>query len=279
MIKPYRPILAIVLVISLAFLSCQKISNDNGDLVARVYNRYLTKNELAKLFPVSLMENDSLRVVEAYIDRWVRDQLILYQAEKEIKDKTEINQLVEKYRSSLVLLQYENMIIENEMDTVISQNEMQDYYQLYKDQYILSSPILKGIIFKIPKDDETDNKIKTLKKLKDKELSQWCIENNKFCITNPDNWYSLSDILGLLPNALAEKGSWKKNTRYETDFEEIKYMLYIEEFYDTKEIPPISYVANQAKQVILHQRRQNLIDQYNNEIYESHKKSTNVEIY
>jgi hypothetical protein len=260
-------------------VSCQKISNDDGDLVARVYNRYLTKSELSKLFPASMIENDSLRVVESYIDRWVRDQLILYQAEKELEDMTEINQLVEKYRSSLILLQYENMIIENEMDTIIGQIEMQKYYEQYKDQYVLSSPILKGYVFKIPVREETNEMIKAIKKIKDTEFNRLCFENAKNCIANPDSWYFLSDILGLLPNDLVEKSTWKKDTRYESVFEDFHYILYIKEFYDSKEIPPFSYVANQAKQVILHQRRQNLVDQYNNEIYESHKKSSNVEIY
>lgn len=264
---------------ALVFGACNKVTNEDGEFVARVYNRYLTKSELAKLFPASMIENDSLRVVESYIDRWVRDQLILYQAEKELADMSEINQLVEKYRSSLILLQYENMIIEREMDTIISQNEMQQYYDKYKDQYILSGPILKGVILKIPESDDTKSLIAELKKSKDKELTKWCIDHANFCITNPNNWYQLSDVYGLLPKAMTERSTWKKDTRYETLFEGIKFILYIEDFYDSNEIPPLSYVSNQARQVLLHQRRQNLVDQYNNEIYESHKKSTNVEIY
>lgn len=276
---PYRLIFILLFSFNFLLISCQKISNEDGDLVARVYSSYLTKSELSKLFPASMIENDSLRVVESYIDRWVRDHLILYQAEKELEDITEINQLVEKYRSSLILLQYENMIIEKVMDTIISEEEMQNYYEKYKNQYVLSSPILKGLVFKIPAGQDSEKAMKTINKLKDNELKKWGLENTGYCITNPNNWYLLSDILGLLPISMVKKSVWKKDTRYETVFEETNYILYIEDYYDINDIPPFSFVANQAKQVILHQRRQNLVEQYNNEIYESHKKSRNVEIY
>lgn len=259
--------------------ACQPKANTENGLVATVFNKSLSLDDLEKLFPKSMIENDSLKVVHSFIDRWVKDQLILYQAERELSDQIEIDQLVEKYKSSLILLQYENKIIEENLDTLIVEQELLEYYEANKDQYVLANPIIKGFLIKIPVDDSSESITKDLKKLKPVDLSNWCKRNSNYCMIKPNSWYFISDIVGLLPSSFTKSGSMKEGTTYEEEFNDLKYILQIEEYFDKNEVPPYSYVVQQAKQVLLHQRRQNLLNQYKNEVYNSYKNNPNVSIY
>jgi hypothetical protein len=260
-------------------LSCDQQENPEEGLVAKVFSKTLSRDDIDNSFPGTDMENDSLNVINTFVDRWVKDQLILHHAEQELSDLDEINTLVQNYRSSLILLQYENKIIEEKLDTTISKNELQQYYDTYKDQYVLATPIIRGLLLKIPESENTNDLFRDLSKMDRDELQGFCERNDKYCLVTLGKWHFISDIIGLVPNSLTSSGSWRKGNKYQSDHEGYRYILYIEEYFKKNEVPPISYVVPQARQVILHQRRQNLLDEYKEEVYQSFKNNPNVIIY
>ncbi len=73
---------------------------------------------------------DSISIVKSYIDNWVREELILAQAEYNlpVEVETEIDQDVSEYRASRVVYAYERELIREKLDTVISDAEIEKYY-------------------------------------------------------------------------------------------------------------------------------------------------------
>ena len=65
---------------------------------------------------------------KAFIDSWIRRQLIIHQAESNI-DKSELNfsKELEEYRNSLIIYKYETMLVEKKLDTVITDAEIEKY--------------------------------------------------------------------------------------------------------------------------------------------------------
>ncbi|HNM26364.1 MAG TPA: hypothetical protein PKL15_13075, partial [Saprospiraceae bacterium] len=135
--------------LALALLHC-----GNGDApakaddkpLAKVYNKSLYSSELEGVVPEGTPPADSALIVSAYIQRWLRDQLLMYEAERNIPKDLNIDNLVRDYRASLVRFNFEQQIIAEKLDSTVSEAELQAYYENNKDQFQLESTILKCLV-------------------------------------------------------------------------------------------------------------------------------------
>jgi len=119
------------LVFLLVFASCQNLKNGNGDrIVATIYDKTLYQSDLQSVLYEGISVNDSLVRTKAFIDNWIRRQLVIHQAEKNI-DKSELDFIrqIEDYRSSLIIYKYESQLIEQNLDTVVSDEEIAKYME------------------------------------------------------------------------------------------------------------------------------------------------------
>ncbi|HDP54753.1 MAG TPA: hypothetical protein ENN24_03600, partial [Bacteroidetes bacterium] len=85
----------------LLFVSgCINPTENNGVPIARVYDKFLYANEVEDIFPENVSQNDSIQLLMAYADRWVRKQLLLNRAEKNLNDaQKNVTKQIEDYRS------------------------------------------------------------------------------------------------------------------------------------------------------------------------------------
>lgn len=79
---------------------------------------------------------DSAEVAKNYIDNWIKRQLILQVAEKYLTaEQLDIERRVQDYKESLIIYSYENELIQQKLDTVVSQDEIEAYYQQYEENF------------------------------------------------------------------------------------------------------------------------------------------------
>lgn len=123
--------LAIGLMLVLALFSCQKSQNGNDeDIVATVYDKTLYQSDLHNVVYEGITLHDSIVRTRAFIDNWIRRQLIIHQAENNIKkSELDFSQQVEDYRNSLIIYKYESMLIDQNLDTVVSEEEINQYIE------------------------------------------------------------------------------------------------------------------------------------------------------
>jgi hypothetical protein len=97
-------------VLIVTFLSCQFISGGGkeGKPIASIYDKVLYYEEVEPLFPENLNAQDSSAFIHSYIDKWLRDQVIIIEAEKYVAQDINIDRLVDNYRASLLTYNYEN---------------------------------------------------------------------------------------------------------------------------------------------------------------------------
>ena len=119
------------LICFLALVSCQNSKNGNGDkIVATVYDKVLYRSDLQSVLYDGISVNDSLVRTKAFIDNWIRRQLLIHQAENNIeKSELDFSKQLEDYRNSLIIYKYESMLIEQNLDTVVSEKEIADYIE------------------------------------------------------------------------------------------------------------------------------------------------------
>lgn len=120
---------AIGLMLVLALVSCQNSGNGKNDKpVAAIYDKVLYQSDLQDILYDGISVNDSIVRTKAFIDNWIRRQLLIHQAENNL-DKSELDCLkeIEDYRNSLIIYKYESLLISQNLDTLVSDEEIEKY--------------------------------------------------------------------------------------------------------------------------------------------------------
>jgi glucan-binding YG repeat protein len=151
--RNWQVVLSVILMVSLTQCSSNADKNNKSDvLLARAYDKSLYLSQLEGVVPEGIRGQDSLMRIYAYAYQWVNDQLLMYEAERNIPKNIDIDQLVRDYRASLVKHNYEEHIIVQKLDTVVTEREQEAFYNENRDQFQLESTILKCLFLKMPND-------------------------------------------------------------------------------------------------------------------------------
>lgn len=123
--------LLIGLVAVLAMVSCQNNRNGSGDrVIATIYDKTLYQSDLQSVMYEGISANDSIVKAKAFIDNWIRRQLLIHQAESNIdKSELDFSRQIEDYRNSLIIYKYETLLIEQNLDTVVTDAEIAKYIE------------------------------------------------------------------------------------------------------------------------------------------------------
>ncbi len=68
---------------------------------------------------------DSSLIINAYVERWIRETLLLLEAERNIPSDLNIDKLVRDYRASLVRHSYEQFLVEQLLDSTVTKAELE----------------------------------------------------------------------------------------------------------------------------------------------------------
>ena len=116
------------------------------EAVARVNDKYLLKSDIIDAIPEGTLKSDSLVVVSNFIDKWVRKQLMLAKAEEALsEEQKDVEKQLEEYRSSLLIYSYRQKLLQQKMDTVVTDDQIQEYYESNIDNFILSAEVVRAI--------------------------------------------------------------------------------------------------------------------------------------
>jgi hypothetical protein len=276
---------AVLTVLTLVLLNWH-CGNDNapkaGDkLLAQVYNKNLYRSELEGIVPDGTPPDDSALIVSAYTQRWVREQLLMYEAERNIPKDLNIDKLVRDYRASLVRYNFEEQIIAQKLDSTVNETELKTFYENNKDQFQLESTILKCQLLKIPPQAPQSelNKLWYSRSESDQtKLENFAKQWATFAMLDREKWYKLDEIAAFLPKGTLTSdnvGSRREGTLSDGDF---RYYYRVLETVQGKTTAPFDYVREQASKVILHRRKQQLLDKWKEDLYQKELRRENVKI-
>ncbi len=131
---------------------CCDLKNSKDEYVlAKVNNEILLRSELLQKIPTyQFTLSDSAQVISNYTQQWVQERILLQEAyrlqihrKKEVLNR--INELTEDY-----ILQASKDYITKELnqDVTVSLDEARDYYQEYKDNFLLEERFIRFRFFK-----------------------------------------------------------------------------------------------------------------------------------
>jgi hypothetical protein len=238
-------------------ISCVE-QGEKSNAVARVYNIYLYEEELIEKIPADLSKEDSTLFRINYINSWAMEQLLLKKAKLNIGDENEeIRALIEKYERELLIDKYKQAVVQQELDTVFTEEDIEEYYQNNKSIFKLNENLVQLRYIYIDKEinDEEDiiRLFKSNKKEDINELIERELEFNSFNF-NDSIWISQKSVTKKLP-FLKSKTKLKKNKFMQKEDSLGVYLLTINNVLYRNEIAPKSYVIPSIKRMILHKRK------------------------
>ncbi|MBY0434985.1 MAG: peptidyl-prolyl cis-trans isomerase [Cyclobacteriaceae bacterium] len=254
--------------------------------VARVNDIYLYQDELIGIVDQKATPEDSIARVTAYINSWVRKQLIMGEAMERINiNEAEVERKVLDYRYSLIGYEYQNFYIQQHLDDSISEKEIEDYYQSHKDNFLLKQNIVRGTYIKVSKSAPRTGKLKDMifsKKEKDQnELKSYCLSFSSAYYLSDSAWLEFDKLVVNSPMAeIPNKVQFlKTNPYYETSDDSFLYFLKVDEYKISDNVSPLEFVKEDIRNILLNKRKVELAKLLEDEVYENAVKQKDFEIF
>ncbi len=276
-----------ILFISLILLiSCKYSSKNKSDeALARVYDEYLYKSDLAGLLPFNSSVKDSITLSRNYINNWIRQKLILHKAESNLSnEQKDFKKQLEDYRNSLIIYKYESELIKQKLDTIVDDTAIQDYYNKHKKNFELKDNIVKVRFIILNIDTPVIKKLNVLLKTDNEDdlqqLSLYCQQHSEQYFLDDEKWLFFNDILKKIPIRTYKKELYLKNHKYiELKDTLYHYFVYIKNFMTKGNITPLSFEKENIRNTIINKRKLKLIKQMQNDVFENAIKTNDFEIY
>jgi hypothetical protein len=264
-------------------MACEPGQKDQDDpLLAKVYNQELRLSGVEYLLE-GQNEADSMMILRSYVENWVRDAVFLNEAEKNQPDDMDIDDLVKDYRASLIVNNYEKILVERLLDTAITEQELIEYYEKNKDQYQLESTIVRCHFVKIKKPAQNRDSLRRWWDAEEDrsfgELIKYCNEYAEFFILDDSTWYKVEEIESLLPSGTLSQRNIRPSRSLRFTDDQYEYYLRVLESVRNKEIAPLSYIREQAIRFIMHRRKLDLLDRLKQELYNSEISGNQIKVY
>jgi hypothetical protein len=279
----YASLKRIVFVFLVFIVACKSSPEPGKKAVARVYDSYLYVKDLDGKLPANISQADSSVLIKEYIDNWIKQQLLIKQAEKNLSDEDkDFTKQLEDYRNSLLIYKYESRLIQQSLDTLIKDNEISDYYEKNKSNFELKENIVKVIYVKIPKSvPMTVPKlyIGSDKPADRKKLQDFCVKYAVNYYLDDQNWLLFNDILKEIPiNTYNQEEYLKNNRTIEIRDSTYSYLLNIKGFMIKEGLSPLSFEKKNIRDIIINKRKLKLINDMQQDVYSNAVKKGAFEI-
>ncbi|HHS96047.1 MAG TPA: peptidyl-prolyl cis-trans isomerase [Phaeodactylibacter sp.] len=266
-------------------LACNRgadATQPESKVLAQVHNSVLYLSDMEGMFPEQCTAKDSAMIIHGFVDNWVRDKVLMYEAENNLPKNINIDKLVSDYRASLIRHNFEKNMVEILLDSTVTDTQLFDYYQQNKEQYKLSSPILRCRLLKVDKEKVDIEKLKKLWKSNSEEdflaLLDFASKQAELYLLEDSLWYKKEDIILRLPKGtLNGKLSIGKDLQLNEDG--FIYFFKLNDIIKKGKPAPLSFVKEQINKVILHQRKKAILKEKTEEMYERALRKKQINIF
>jgi hypothetical protein len=277
-----KPVLIVVLLLS----ACTRLfQSDQGDrIVARANDKYLHLSELEEKIPDGLPERDSITLAENYITKWIQQEILIQKAKETLEsDEQDFSKQLEEYRNSLLLFTLEQKLVNQYLDTVVTQQEIEEYFAQNRSQFELKGNIVKFDFIKITKRSRHLREFRRLLKSSapgDVLVLEGYAEKNATDYWFAREWVSMNDLLDVMPLEVDNQALFLRRTNYaETEDELYIYIVRINDYKTADSISPLEFEKEKIRNIILNGRKINLIEKKRQDFIDQAFKDDKAKIY
>ena len=253
-------------------------------VVATVKSYELYLDELVSALPSDLSAEDSTSFANSFIRTWATQMLLLDKAELNLSEASkDVNEQLEEYRRSLIIYQYEKQLVGQRLDTTVSAKQIETYYNNNQKNFELQDNIARAIFVKLDKNTKDIEKVKKLcRSNKDEdriELEEYSIQHAMAFHLNDQQWIPLGELLNQMPqnNYLNVNYFSSYNFAYVQD-STAHYLLEVKEIKYKNSVSPIEFEKQNIRNILLNQRKLELIQKLEKDIFEEAVSKNQFEI-
>jgi hypothetical protein len=254
-------------------------------ILARVFDEYLYESELKGLVPPGTSVKDSLSIAQGYINNWISQQLVLHKAKRNLKEEDkQFDKQLQEYKNSLITYQYESKLIRQQLDTVVSDEEVEKYYTDNIGNFELKNNIVKAYYARFHEGEKHIKKTKRFfysKKPDARDSLEKYIENySDLYFLDDESWILFDDLLKFVPIEAYNQEAYLKNHRkIELTDDGFLYIVNFSDFRIKEGTSPLSFEKGNIRQIIINKRKLQVLKKMRQDIFEQAQQNSNFEIY
>jgi len=281
----YRNLLLIAGILLLANGCSLFDSNKQEEPLARVFEEYLYPSDLSVAITPGTSSQDSLVIAKRFVETWVKDQLMLSRAEQALsEEQMDFEKQIEQYRLSLLIFSYRQKLLQQKLDTLVTEEEIQTYYEENVNNFMLNQDVIKGTFIKIPlsapRVDELRRWSWNSRPEDLEQMEKYCISYaDKFSDFN-DSWVYFNSIKVQLPMKISQPSRYLSyNKNIETRDSQFRYLLHVTDLVTEGEAAPLELVSEDIISIILNKRKMEFIQNLEQRVYNDGVNRNQFEIY
>ena len=277
--------------ILIAFLatSCeyfqQKVETEKV-IVAQANDAVLYLDDLNGITPLGLGDEDSTKLVEAFVQNWIKKQVLISRAIQETQfDQEEIDRKVLDYRYSLIIHEFEKNYVQSNLNPDITDAEIEAYYQEKSDNFLLKQNILRCLFAKVPKGspgiENFRRNIRGYPNASLDDIKSYCFQYANSAFTDEDIWINFNEVATASPlKEVKNQVQFLQSSTYnETSDDDFIYFLRILEYKISDEMSPLEFIRDDIESILVNKRKIELKRELEEAIYEEAKKNESFKIY
>ncbi len=270
-----------LLIVLLLLLLCSSCHRHEDKVMAQVYYHKLYESEVLKNMPTGLSPADSIALVNDFIDNWVREQLILHEAEKRLSPREKnFDRQLEEYRNNLLINTYFNKIISDTANVNITDEDLEAFMRSFDKRYTIEKEIVKVNYVKLPKKSPLVEVVKGIlfdkeRRVEEKEPLMVLLGDSIEYLLDDDAWLYLDDIQNEVSFDFSQEDV-AQHKCIEKEIGDYRYLLVILDYKNQRSVSETNEEKAAARMMLLNQRKQQVIKQHVDQLYEKALKSGSV---
>jgi hypothetical protein len=190
-----------LLVFSL-FCACHSTTDT---VVAEIYNKKLYLSEVKSFLPSGLTAADSAKFANQMIEEWIKQQILLYEANKVLTEKEKnFGKEITQYRKNLLIQAYYQKITADTSQFSVNNQEVKEYMARFGLSGTEEQDIVKLNYIKLAPKSKVKKEITTLlfdtdnRRFNKRKLEELCADSLEYFLDD-NTWIYLNEIEYSLP--------------------------------------------------------------------------------
>jgi hypothetical protein len=252
--------------------------------LARAYGEYLFESDMKGVVSPGTPAKDSIMIVKSYVDNWIRQRLILHQAGKNLQSsQLDFSKQLENYKNSLIIFEYENQLIHQKLDTVVTDDEISNYYNTNPNTFLVRDIIVRVQYAKLPLKSKFIPQARLLllsNKPDDRnKLADLCEQKSFGYFIDDQKWIYFSELMNQIPLRPADREDFlKKNRQVEVSDPTFTYLIRFNDYRLKDSNSPLELEKQKIHDIILNKRKMELLGRMHEYIYQDALKKNDFEV-
>ena len=256
-----------------AFQTCTEKESADGERVplVEVEGQFLYADDVAKAIPTDANAADSAEMAQNIIRKWTTDVLMLENAKRNTSNEVEIEKMVQEYRKSLIIHQYQQNLIEQRFKTKPTEEQMQEFHKQYGAQMLMKETFVKGFLLILP---QKSPKLEDMRKWVRQGDTQALENIEKYHLQNAigydyfaSAWTPFSTLQKKLPEQIKDPSVFVTQRFYEVTDTASHYLLHINDYILAGKPEPYELAKDKISNIIRTQMKAEYISRFETDLY------------